>query len=164
MWLVPLFHHGPRWLKAERNARSSVSPAFIRLLARVLARIATLAQTHQHAVLPASLLGKAIHYLLGQWPKLIRYLDNGLYPIDNNVCENAIRPFVIGRRNWLFADTVGGATASANLYSLIETAKANGVEPFCFLRALFTELPKARSADDYAALLPWRDSPLVAKL
>ena len=130
----------------------------------LLARIAVLAQTHQHAVLPASLLGKAIHYLLGQWPKLIRYVDDGAFPIDNNVCENAIRPFVIGRRNWLFADTVGGATASANLYSLIETAKANGVEPFRYLRALFKELPKARSADDYAALLPWCDSPLVAKL
>ena len=130
----------------------------------LLARIAVLAQTHQHAVLPASLLGKAIHYLLGQWPKLIRYVDDGAFPIDNNVCENAIRPFVIGRRNWLFADTVGGATASAHLYSLIETAKANGVEPFRYLRALFKELPKARSADDYAALLPWRDSPLVAKL
>ena len=130
----------------------------------LLARIAVLAQTHQHAVLPASLLGKAIHYLLGQWPKLIRYVDDGAFPIDNNVCENAIRPFVIGRRNWLFADTVGGAAASANLYSLIETAKANGVEPFRYLRALFKELPKARSADDYAALLPWRDSPLVAKL
>ncbi len=130
----------------------------------LLARIAVLAQSHQHAVLPASLLGKAIHYLLGQWPKLIRYVDNGAFPIDNNVCENAIRPFVIGRRNWLFADSVGGAAASANLYSLIETAKANGVEPFRYLRALFKELPKARSADDYAALLPWRDSPLVAKL
>ena len=130
----------------------------------VLERIATLAQTHQHAVLPASLLGKAIHYLLGQWPKLIRFVDDGLYPIDNNLCENAIRPFVIGRRNWLFADTVGGATASANLYSLIETAKANGIEPFRYLRALFKQLPRARSADDYAALLPWLGSPLAANL
>ena len=91
-------------------------------------------------------------------------MDDGLYPIDNNLCENAIRPFVIGRRNWLFADTVGGATASANLYSLIETAKANGIEPFRYLRALFKQLPRARSADDYAALLPWLGSPLAANL
>lgn len=71
-------------------------------------------------------------------------------------CENAIRPFVIGRRNWLFADTVGGATASANLYSLIETAKANGIEPYKYLCALFAALPKASCLENYEALLPWR--------
>ena len=59
-----------------------------------------------------------------------RHGDNGLWPIDNNLCENAIRPFVIGRRNWLFADTVAGAHASANLYSIIETCKANGTDPY----------------------------------
>lgn len=73
----------------------------------------------------------------------------------NNILENAIRPFVIGRRNWLFADTVGGAQASANLYSLIETCKANGVNPYQYLVALFKALPLASSADDYEALLPW---------
>ena len=57
-------------------------------------------------MLPGSLLGKALHYLTAQWPKLVRYADDGRYPIDNNACENAIRPFVVGRRNWLFADTV----------------------------------------------------------
>jgi transposase len=122
----------------------------------ILDRIAALAQVHLHAVAPGSLLGQALHYLTGQWPKLIRFLDDGRYPIDNNICENAIRPFVIGRRNWLFSDTVGGANASANLYSLIETAKANGIEPYQYLRTLFAELPHARTADDYAALLPWR--------
>ena len=122
----------------------------------VLARIQTLLQTHLHAVLPASLLGKALHYLAEQWPKLVRFLDDGRYPIDNNACENAIRPFVIGRRNWLFADTPGGARASANLYSLIETAKANAVEPYRYLQALFTALPLARTVEDYEALLPWR--------
>jgi len=122
----------------------------------VLDRIAALAQMHLHAVLPESLLGQALHYLTGQWPKLIRFLDHGQYPIDNNVCENAIRPFVVGRRNWLFADTVGGAKASANLYSLLETAKANGIEPYLYLKTMFTKLPHARSADDFAALLPWQ--------
>lgn len=63
---------------------------------------------------------------------------------------------MVGRRNWLFADTVGGATASANLYSLIETAKANGIEPYRYLCALFVALPKASSLEDYEALLPWR--------
>ena len=122
----------------------------------ILDQIAALAQVHLHAVRPDSLMGEALHYLSGQWPKLVRFLDDGRYPVDNNLCENAIRPFVVGRRNWLFADTVRGATASANLYSLIETAKANGVEPYQYLRMLFTALPHAKTADDYAALLPWR--------
>lgn len=77
----------------------------------------------------------------------------------NNACENAIRPFVVGRRNWLFADTQDGAKASANLYSLLETAKANGVEPFAYLRDLFARLPRAQTADDYEALLPWNLKP-----
>jgi hypothetical protein len=63
---------------------------------------------------------------------------------------------VVGRKNWLFSDTVDGAKASANLYSLIETAKANGVEPYYYLRHIFARLPLAKTADDYAALLPWR--------
>ena len=105
---------------------------------------------------PGSLLGKALHYLEAQWPKLIRYVENGAWPIDNNLCENAIRPFVVGRRNWLFADRVAGANASANIYSLIETCKANGVDPYRYLVALFKALPLARTADDYEQLLPWQ--------
>jgi transposase len=104
---------------------------------------------------PSTLTGKALGYLHNQWPKLIGYLDDGRLAIDNNACERAIRPFVIGRRNWLFADTPAGATASANLYSLIETAKANGHEPYRYLRHLFTELPKASSPHEIAALLPF---------
>ena len=119
-------------------------------------KLQALLLAHRHSVLPGSLLGKALNYLHEQWPRLARFLDNGSFPIDNNPCENAIRPFVIGRRNWLFADTVAGANASANLYSLIETAKANGVEPYRYLCELFTALPKATCLDDYEALLPWR--------
>jgi transposase len=121
-----------------------------------LARIQVLLLSHLHSVVPGSLLGQALHYLSAQWPKLVRFVDDGSFPIDNNACENAIRPFVVGRRNWLFADTVGGATASANLYSLIETAKANGIEPYRYLCALFAALPKAACLEDYEALLPWR--------
>ncbi len=128
----------------------------------VLARIEALLQSHLHNVAPSSLLGKALHYLAGQWPKLVCYVDNGTWPIDNNACENAIRPFVVGRRNWLFADTVGGAQASANLYSLIETCKASAIDPYCYLVALFRALPQARSADDYETLLPWRLMPATA--
>ena len=122
----------------------------------VLERIQALLLTHLHAVMPESLLGKALHYLSAQWPKLSRFVEDGSYPIDNNPCENAIRPFVVGRRNWLFADTVGGANASANLYSLLQTCKVNRVDPYRYLAALFTALPAAKTADDYEALLPWR--------
>jgi transposase len=106
-------------------------------------------------VTPQSMTGKALTYLHNQWPKLIRYLDDGRLSIDNNRVENAIRPFVIGRRNWLFSDTVRGAQSSANLYSLIETAKANGLEPYAYLRHLFTELPKAQTLEQIEALLPF---------
>jgi transposase len=106
-------------------------------------------------VAPQSITGKALTYLHNQWPKLIRYLDDGRLSIDNNRVENAIRPFVIGRRNWLFSDTVRGAQSSANLYSLIETAKANGLEPYAYLRHLFTELPKAETLEQIEALLPF---------
>ena len=103
---------------------------------------------------PMSATGKALHYLHNEWPRLIRYLDDGRLEIDNNAAENAIRPFVIGRKNWLFSDSVRGVKASANLYSLIETAKANGLEPYAYLRYLFTELPKAETVDAIETLLP----------
>jgi transposase len=123
--------------------------------APIIDRIEALLLTHLHGVLPQSLLGKALHYLHEQWPKLIRFLNDGRYPIDNNQCENALRPFVIGRKAWLFSDSVGGAQASANLYSLIETAKAVGIEPYRYLLHIFRGLPTAKSIDDYEALLPW---------
>jgi transposase len=107
---------------------------------------------------PKSLTGKALGYLDKQWPRLIRVLDDGRIEVDNNRCENAIRPFVLGRKAWLFADTPAGAEASARLYSLIETAKANGLEPHAYLARVFAELPAAIAAQDDKAiekLLPW---------
>jgi len=98
-------------------------------------------------VAPKTTLGKALHYLDHQWPRLIGYLNDGRYPIDNNLVENAIRPFAIGRKNWLFSASVNGAKASANLYSLIETAKANGLEPYAHLKRVFTDLRNAVSFD-----------------
>ncbi len=103
---------------------------------------------------PQSLLGKAFNYTLSQWPRLIKYLDNGLVRMDNNLIENAIRPFVIGRKNWLFNVTPEGARASALFYSLIETAKANGLEPSRYLRYLFDKFPYAKTSEDVFNLLP----------
>lgn len=104
---------------------------------------------------PQTPIGKALQYLHQQWPHLIHYVNDGAYPIDNNPAENAIRPFVIGRKNWLFSTSQKGATSSANLYSLIETAKANDLEPSAYLRKVFTELPNAKTLEDVEALLPW---------
>ncbi len=112
-------------------------------------------KAHQHTP-PKNSLGKAIQYLHNQWPRLVRYLDDGEYPIDNNRAENSIRPFVIGRKNWLFSNSQKGATASANLYSLIETAKLNGLEPYAYLKHVLNALPNAETLEEVDALLPWR--------
>lgn len=104
-------------------------------------------------------LGKAVTYLANNWSKLERYVEQGYLPIDNNTAERAIRPFVIGRKNWLFSDTPKGATASAQLYSMVETAKANGQEPYAWLRHALERLPQASSLEDYEALLPWNSKP-----
>lgn len=103
---------------------------------------------------PKGLLGKAVSYALRQWPRLIRYLEDGCITPDNNLAENAIRPFVVGRKNWLFSGNPRGAKASATLYSLIETAKANGLEPYSYLRFLFEKLPLVNSTSEYKTLLP----------
>jgi transposase len=145
------------WRDAEKTANAYAARHRLRQheSVAIVARIESLLLANLHSVVPNSLLGKALHYLHGQWPKLIRFLDDGRYPIDNNDCENAIRPFVVGRKNWIFSDTVAGAQASANLYSLIQTARANNIEPYRYLRTLFTALPHAKTVDDYEVLLPW---------
>jgi transposase len=108
-----------------------------------------------HKILPKGLLGKALGYMNRYWDKLTVYTQDGGLNIDNNPAENAIRPFVIGRKNWLFSDTPKGAQASAQLYSLIETTKANGLEPFSYLSHVFKELPAADTVEKIEALLPW---------
>ena len=80
-------------------------------------------------------------------------------PYRRSLTENSIRPFCLGRRSWLFADTVAGAQASARLYSLVQCAKANGLELYAYLRRVFTELPRAQSLGDVEALLPTRLTP-----
>ncbi len=115
-------------------------------------------------VTPKSALGTALSYMRDQWSMLIRYPERGDLPIDNNYCENKIRPFVLGRKAWLFSDTVAGAKASAVIYSLIETAKSNGLEPYHWLRQVLRELPAAKTVEAVEALLPWNvKSSLLAK-
>jgi transposase len=104
---------------------------------------------------PTTALGKAVTYALKQWPKVDRYLECEHLTPDTNRVENLIRPFVVGRKNWLFSGSPRGANASMTLYSLIQTAKANKVEPYWYLRALFDRLPTFDPAADYDELLPW---------
>jgi transposase len=89
---------------------------------------------------PKTTIGKALGYLDNEWERLVRYLDDGELPIDNNRCENAIRPFVVGRRNWLFSNSQKGAHASAAIYSLIETAKHNDLEPYHYLKYVLSRI------------------------
>lgn len=127
--------------------------------AAVLERLREWIDTTRPRVPPKTALGKALAYLDNHWPGLTRFLEDGHLEIDNNAAENAIRPFVVGRNNWLFSATPAGATASANLYSLIQTAKANGLDPYAYLRHVFTLLPQAASVEDIEALLPTRLDP-----
>jgi len=127
----------------------------------ILAQLKSWLEKTQPQVTAQNALGKAVNYLASNWSRLERYIEAGHLPIDNNAAERAIRPFVIGRKNWLFSDTPKGATASAQLYSLVETAKANGQEPHAWLRHVLERLPLARSVEDYEALLPWNCTPAM---
>lgn len=121
----------------------------------IIAEIKKLLKENLHLIPPKSLTGKALHYLNNEWQYLVEYLEDGRVHIDNNFIENKIRPFAIGRKRWLFSDSVDGAKASAILYSLVETAKANNVEPYKYLRHIFEKLPLAQRLPDFEALLPW---------
>jgi hypothetical protein len=109
------------------------------------------------SVLPKSLFGLAVNYGQRQWPKLMRFLEDGRIEISNNRAERSIKPFVIGRKAWLFANTPRGAKASSVIYSLVESAKENKLNPYAYLNYLFERLPNLDSTDDATldGLLPW---------
>jgi transposase len=92
---------------------------------------------------------------MGQWPRIEAYLQDARLTPDNNIAENAIRPFAVGRKNWLFSGSPRGAKASAVLYSLIETAKANGLNPYEYLIHVFERIPLVKKSSDLEELLPW---------
>ena len=116
-------------------------------------------QEQSPQVAPKTALGKAITYCINQWDKLTAFLEDGNLELDNNRAERSIKPFVIGRKNFLFANTPRGARASAITYSLVETAKENGLNPNLYLTHLFEQLPNIQTDDSEAlgALLPWSE-------
>jgi len=111
-------------------------------------------------MLPKSAFGKAVTYCLNQWDKLQGYLLDGRLEIDNNRAERAIKPFVIGRKNWLFSNTPRGARISAILYSLVETAKENGLKPFEYITYLLEQVPNLNLDEPGVldSLMPWAES------
>jgi len=124
----------------------------------VLDALLSWANETQAKTAPKSALGRAIHYLLEQWPYLTRYLEDGRLELSNNRAERSMKPFVMGRKNWLFANTQGGAQASSVIYSLIETAKENGLDPYRYLLWVLQNAPQLSETDETWAekLLPAR--------
>ena len=105
-------------------------------------------------IIPKSAMGAAIRYALDQRPWLMNIYLDGRTELSNNRAENAVRPFAVGRKNWLFCNTVKGARASAVVYSIIETAKANGLKPFEYLEFLFKSIPNMTTGK-LGDLMPW---------
>ena len=118
-------------------------------------------KTYVNKVDPRSKLGKAIKYSINQEKYLRVFLENADVPMDNNAAERVIRPFTVGRKNWVMIDTISGAKASAIAYSLVETAKANGLNVYQYFKHLLTEIPKHMDEKDMSFcedLLPWSRS------
>jgi hypothetical protein len=107
--------------------------------------------------------GEAVAYTLEYWNLILNYMECPELTPDNNEAENSIRPFVCGRKNWLFAGSEKGARSSCFIYTLIENAKLYGLNPYDYLRCLFERVPSVKTNDDFAALLPWniKISPFV---
>ncbi|HGX0004973.1 TPA: IS66 family transposase [Escherichia coli] len=121
----------------------------------LLAEFKTWLDNHVGKVMKGSLTRKAMEYTLGQWPYLVGYCERGDLHISNVLAENAIRPFAVGRKAWLFADSAQGAKASATCYSLLETAKANDLEPSAYINYVLAQIGEADTLEKLEALLPW---------
>lgn len=163
MDLIAKLYENERIAKEKNLSREDIKNMRQKESKPVLDEIKNLLSANRDKVLPQSKLGIAANYTLSRWTLLVKYISDGLIPIDNNLVENAIRPFVIGRKNWLFYDSQDGAKASAFFYSLIETAKANGLEPNSYLNYVFEEIPKCNVESDYIKLLPVFVDPLKIK-
>jgi transposase IS66 family protein/transposase IS66-like protein len=110
---------------------------------------------------PNSALGKALAYCERQWPKLVLFLEHADVPIHNNFVERQIKQYALGRKLWMFCYDKVGAQASANLFSLVMTARVNGLEPFEYLSEVFQQLPLATTVEAIEALLPWNLKPIL---
>lgn len=143
----------------ERSGKGLTDEALLALRNRdsrpLVARIESWLTEHRGKVLPKTALGNAVRYALDQWPAMKKYLDDPGCSIDNNIAERDIKRVVMGRKAWLFADSVDGMEANAVLYSLVQTCIANQVDPYRYFKAVIERMPYARSQTDLEALLPW---------
>ena len=129
-----------------RRRRKRVEPEFERFHAWLTKK--------GEEVVPSTLLGKAVGYTLGEWEKLVRYLERAELSPDTNEVERAIRPFVIGRNNRRFSASPGGAASSCALYSLVKSARQNNLNPYAYLYYLFNRVPHITSDQEWDELLP----------
>ncbi len=143
----------------ERFGKGLTDDALLALRARdsrpLVARIKSWLKEHRDKVLPQTALGNAIRYGLGQWSAMKKYLDDGRCSIDSNIADRDIKRVVMGRKAWLFADSVDGMEANAVLYSPVQTCIANQVDPYMYFKAVIERMPYAKSQTDLKALLPW---------
>ena len=99
------------------------------------------------------------NFIVNQWPKLIRYIEDGRLEIDNGLSERKIKPFVIGRKNWLFCNSIAGAKAAEVLFSIIETCELHKIEPYAYLRFVLTKIPYAKTVEELEQLMPFNVKP-----
>jgi transposase len=151
-YIGALFHLEQRWTEVTAGQRQALRQ---RHSAPIVDQFKAWLDRHLPATAPKTLLGKAIRYALRFWSRLTPFLRDGRIPLSNNRTEQAIKKVVIGRKNFLFAYGPAGARALANLYALVETATANGLEPWRYLKRVFTALPIATTVAQVEALLPW---------
>jgi transposase len=135
--------------RTEEKLRATRAGPKIRALTRTLESAPVLARLHclllrwqkQRRILPKSLLGQAIAYVLGPWPSLLLYVEDGRLEIDNNLVENAIRPTALGKKNWLFIGAAHAGERGAIIYTIIESCRRRGIDPYAYLRDVLTRLP-----------------------
>nr|WP_281388215.1 transposase [Teredinibacter haidensis] len=139
----------------QRSGRMAHARSKFKDAKPILEKLTTWAEKSLQTVALKTKIGETLVYLHNQRDRLVAYLGDGNYPIDNNAAERAIRPFTISRKNWMVSKSEAGAKTSENLYSLIETAKANGLNVFDYLQLIVKELPSAQSAEQVEGLLPW---------
>lgn len=122
-----------------------------------------LQQNMAKGLMHSDLLSTAFVYLHNQWNKLTRFVEDGRLALDNNRAEGHIRPIALGRKNWLFCSSADGATSTALWYSVVETARANGWEPYHYLKMVFSQLPAIlKAGGSVESLLPWNVTPSIA--
>lgn len=157
--LIAKAYHIESQLKKENATVEQIFKIRLQKSKPILDKIYDKLISNKNSVAPKSGIGKAIKYTLDRWQYLINYLKDGRFEIDNNRSERQIKPFVIGRKNWMFAVSQHGANSSTRLFSLIETAKANKLNVFEYLRYVFDHLPSCQTVTDYEKLLPFNLSP-----